>query len=35
MVGTDCTLVIRPKWNDPVVIKRILDIGAHRTVVPW
>jgi 2-keto-3-deoxy-L-rhamnonate aldolase RhmA len=35
MEGTDCTPVIRPQWNDPVVIKRILDIGAHGIVVPW
>ena len=35
MVGTDCTPIIRPQWNDPVVIKRILDLGAHGIVVPW
>jgi 2-keto-3-deoxy-L-rhamnonate aldolase RhmA len=35
MAGTDCTPIIRPEWNDPVVIKRILDIGAHGIVVPW
>ena len=35
MVGTDCTPVIRPQWNDPVIIKRVLDLGAHGIVVPW
>ena len=35
MEGTDCTPIIRPQWNDPVVIKRILDLGAHGLVVPW
>ena len=34
MVGNDCTLIIRPQWNDSVVIKRILDLGAHGIVVP-
>ncbi len=35
MVGTDCTPIVRPQWNDPVIIKRILDLGAHGIVVPW
>ena len=35
MEGTDCTPIIRPQWNDPVIIKRILDLGAHGIVVPW
>jgi len=34
MEGTDCTPIIRPQWNDPVIIKRILDLGAHGIVVP-
>lgn len=33
MIGTDCTPIIKPQWNDPVIIKRILDIGAHGIVV--
>ncbi len=35
MNGTECTPIIRPAWNDPVLIKRILDIGAHGVLVPW
>ena len=35
MAGTKCTPIVRPQWNDPVVIKRILDLGAHGIVVPW
>ncbi len=35
MNGTDCTPIVRPAWNDPVLIKRILDIGAHGILVPW
>jgi len=35
MNGTNCTPIVRPAWNDPVLIKRILDIGAHGILVPW
>lgn len=35
MNGTKCTPIIRPAWNDPVLIKRALDIGAHGVLVPW
>ena len=35
MNGSDCTPIVRPAWNDPVLIKRILDIGAHGILVPW
>ncbi len=35
MNGSNCTPFIRPQWNDMVVIKRILDIGAHGVLVPW
>jgi 2-keto-3-deoxy-L-rhamnonate aldolase RhmA len=35
MSDTDCTPIIRPQWNDPVIIKRVLDIGAHGVLVPW
>lgn len=35
MNGSDCTPIVRPAWNDPVLIKRILDIGAHGVMVPW
>ena len=35
MSGTACTPIVRPQWNDFVVIKRVLDIGAHGVLVPW
>ncbi|MCK4317946.1 hypothetical protein KAW53_04200 [Candidatus Bathyarchaeota archaeon] len=35
MSGTDCTPIVRPQWNDLVIIKRILDLGAHGILVPW
>src|SRR5690606_2530203 len=28
------TPVVRPPWNDPVTIKRILDLGAFSLLVP-
>ena len=28
------TPVIRPAWNDPVLIKRVLDIGRNRSCCP-
>jgi len=27
--------VVRPAWNDPVLIKRILDVGAQSLLVPY
>ncbi len=35
MNGTNCTPIVRPQWNDMVMIKRILDLGAHGVLVPW
>ncbi|MFC1860106.1 HpcH/HpaI aldolase/citrate lyase family protein [Chloroflexota bacterium] len=35
MNGSNCTPIVRPQWNDMVVIKRILDIGAHGVLIPW
>ena len=35
MNGSNCTPIIRPEWNDMVIIKRVLDIGAHGVVIPW
>jgi 2-keto-3-deoxy-L-rhamnonate aldolase RhmA len=35
MNGSNCTPLIRPQWNDMVIIKRALDIGAHGVLVPW
>ena len=26
---------MRPAWNDPVLIKRILDIGAQALLIPF
>jgi len=34
MNGTGCTPIVRPQSNDPVNIKRILDIGAHGIIAP-
>jgi 2-keto-3-deoxy-L-rhamnonate aldolase RhmA len=33
--GTGVTPLFRVAWNDPVLIKRALDIGSHGVVVPW
>jgi 4-hydroxy-2-oxoheptanedioate aldolase len=27
--------VVRPAWNDPVIIKRLLDIGAQSLLIPY
>jgi 2-keto-3-deoxy-L-rhamnonate aldolase RhmA len=35
MKGTNCVPIVRPQWNDPVVIKRVLDIGAYGVLIPW
>ncbi len=35
MNGTTCTPLVRPPWNDFVLIKHVLDIGAHGVLVPW
>lgn len=35
MQGTGCVPIVRPQWNDPVQIKRVLDIGAWGVLVPW
>ncbi len=35
MRGESCSPIIRVQWNDPVVIKRALDIGAHGVLIPW
>ena len=29
------TPLVRVQWNDPVVIKRVLDAGAYGVLVPW
>ncbi len=35
MKGGNASVIVRPAWNDPVLIKRILDIGAQSLVVPF
>src|SRR5689334_5004824 len=32
--GTACP-VVRAAWNDPVLIKRLLDIGAQSVLLPY
>jgi 2-dehydro-3-deoxyglucarate aldolase len=31
----NCTPIVRPQWNDPVIIKRVLDLGAYGVLIPW
>ena len=35
MARGTATPIVRPAWNDPVLIKRILDIGAPAILVPF
>jgi len=35
MNGSGCIPIVRPQWNDPVVMKRVLDIGAYGVLIPW
>jgi 4-hydroxy-2-oxoheptanedioate aldolase len=35
LTGGTASAVVRPAWNDPVVIKRILDAGAQSILVPF
>jgi 4-hydroxy-2-oxoheptanedioate aldolase len=35
MQGSATIAVVRPAWNDPVLFKRLLDIGVQNLVVPW
>ena len=35
MNGSGCVPIVRPPWNDPVHIKRILDVGSYGVLVPW
>ena len=32
--GSDTTLVVRIPWNDPVMIKKLLDVGVEALMVP-
>ncbi len=33
--GGTATPIVRPAWNDPVLIKRVLDIGAPAVLLPY
>jgi 2-keto-3-deoxy-L-rhamnonate aldolase RhmA len=33
--GSGVTPIVRVQANDPAVIKRVLDLGAHGVMVPW
>src|SRR5438093_6413932 len=35
MVGGTAAAVVRPAWNDAVLIKRFLDIGAQNLLIPY
>src|SRR2546425_2874906 len=35
MVGGTAAAVVRPAWNDQVLIKRLLDVGAQNLLVPY
>lgn len=35
LLPTATAPVVRPAWNDPVLIKRILDVGAQTLLVPY
>jgi 4-hydroxy-2-oxoheptanedioate aldolase len=35
MQGSTASAVVRPAWNDPVLFKRLLDIGVQSLLVPW
>jgi 2-dehydro-3-deoxyglucarate aldolase/4-hydroxy-2-oxoheptanedioate aldolase len=33
--GSEAIPVVRVQWNDPAIIKRVLDMGAYGVMVPW
>jgi len=33
--SSDTTALVRVTWNDPAIIKPVLDIGADGVIVPW
>ncbi len=35
LAGGTATPIVRPPWNDPVTIKRVLDAGAQSILVPF
>ncbi len=32
--ASDTTAIVRPQWNDPVLVKRLLDVGAEGLLFP-
>ena len=34
MRGSGVTPIVRVEWNDPAVLKRVLDLGAHGVMIP-
>jgi len=32
--ASDTTAIVRPEWNDPVIVKRLLDLGAQGLLFP-
>jgi len=35
MRGDTCVPIIRVEWNEPVIIKRALDLGCGGVLIPW
>jgi 4-hydroxy-2-oxoheptanedioate aldolase len=35
LVGGTAAAVVRPAWNDLVLMKRLLDVGAHNLLIPY
>jgi 2-keto-3-deoxy-L-rhamnonate aldolase RhmA len=35
MGGSGVTPIVRVEWNDPAVLKRVLDLGAYGVMIPW
>src|SRR3954471_1282069 len=35
LAGSRVSPVVRPAWNDPVLFKRLLDVGAQTLLVPY
>ncbi len=33
--GSPVIPIVRVQWNDPAVVKRVLDLGAYGVMVPW
>lgn len=32
--ASNTTAIVRPEWNDPVIVKRLLDLGVHGLLFP-